>query len=187
MTWGFIANISFVPGQNGFSSKVKHRYVAVVPGLILVIIGPDLGWSEADVRNARIIVWGSGILGSGLAGLVGKGDPGNRSEWGGASSDNYGSSSNSWEAASLPPFLSISSSIWTGLGWRCRRVDDDILDKRRWVFQGSCTARTRIIRHRAPLLPRLTLGLSLPYRLSKHCASKKDYDTAYENLDGLNK
>ena len=85
--------------QNGFSSKVKQRYFPTVPGLILVIIGPDLGWSEADVRNARIIVWGSGILGSGLAGLVGKGDPGNRSEWGGASSDNYGSSSNSWEAA----------------------------------------------------------------------------------------
>ena len=173
--------------QQQSQTNFLWKYFPTVPGLILVIIGPGLGWSEADVWNARIIVWGSGILGSGLAGLVGKGDPGNRSEWGGASSDNYGSSSNSWEAALLPPSLSISSSIWTGWGWRCWRVDDDILDKRRWVFQGSCTARTRIIRHRAPLLPRLALGLSLPYRLSKHCASKKDYDTAYENLDGLNK
>ena len=172
--------------QQQSQTNFLWKYFPTVPGLILVIIGPGLGWSEA-VWNARIIVWGSGILGSGLAGLVGKGDPGNRSEWGGASSDNYGSSSNSWELAWLPPSLSISSSIWTGWGWRFRRVDDDILDKRRWVFQGSCTARTRIIRHRAPLLPRLALGLSLPYRLSKHCASKKDYDTAYENLDGLNK
>ena len=93
------------------SNKFSMKIFSDCPRLILVIIGPDLGLSEADVRNARIIVWGSGILGSGLAGLVGKGDPGNRSEWGGASSDNYGSSSNSWEAALLPPSLSISSSI----------------------------------------------------------------------------